>query len=197
MRNKYQKIVAVDFDGTLCKNAYPAIGDPLPYSIHYIKELAKDGAILILNTCRNGALLDAAVKWCNDHGIVFDYINENVPENVERYGGDTRKIYADIYVDTNSVNPRRTFGIGEFDENIGIFDLAEQDAEAALCKKQCLCPEYKAAGMCCDCDVFFALRAYYALQIAESAEAAIERQRAAAKKIAADAATDDPTSGGA
>ena len=47
MRNKYQKIVAVDFDGTLCKDAYPAIGDPLPYSIHYIKELAKDGAILI------------------------------------------------------------------------------------------------------------------------------------------------------
>lgn len=169
-RNPYQKIVAVDFDGTLCKDAYPAIGDPLPYSIHYIKELAKDGAILILHTCRNGALLGAAVEWCNDRGIVFDYINENVPENVERYGGDTRKIYADIYVDTNSVNPRRTFGIGEFDENIGIFAVADEMARLELCQIKCLCPELRAAGKCCDCDVFFALRQYHALRVAEAAE---------------------------
>lgn len=169
-RNPYQKIVAVDFDGTLCKDAYLAIGDPLPYSIHYIKELAKDGAILILHTCRNGALLGAAVEWCNDRGIVFDYINENVPENVERYGGDTRKIYADIYVDTNSVNPRRTFGIGEFDENIGIFAVADEMARLELCQIKCLCPELRAAGKCCDCDVFFALRQYHALRVAEAAE---------------------------
>ena len=171
MKNPYKKIVAVDFDGTLCKDAYPAIGDPLPYSIHYIKELAKDGAILILNTCRNGELLDAAVKWCNDRGIVFDYINENVPENVERYGGDTRKIYADIYVDTNAVNPRRTYGIGEFDENIGIFATADEITRLELCQTKCLCPEYRAAGKCHDCDVFFTLRQYHALRIAEACAA--------------------------
>lgn len=169
MKNPYKKIVAVDFDGTLCKDAYPAIGDPLPYSIHYIKELAKDGAILVLHTCRNGALLDEAVKWCNDRGIVFDYINQNVPENVERYGGDTRKIYADIYVDTNAVNPRRIYGIGEFDENIGIFDVADEIARLELCQTKCLCPEYRAAGKCCDCDVFFALRQYHAVRVAEAA----------------------------
>lgn len=168
---KYNKIVAVDFDGTLCKDAYPAIGDPLPYSIQYIKDLAADGAILILHTCRNGALLDAAVEWCNERGIVFDYINENVPANIERFGGDTRKIYADIYVDTNSVNPRRTYSVGEFDENIGIFDAATEIAERELCEVKCLCPETRAAGMCCDCDVFLALRAYHALQTAEKAAA--------------------------
>ena len=171
MKNPYKKIVAVDFDGTLCKDAYPAIGDPLPYSIDYIKELAKDGAILILHTCRNGELLDAAVKWCNDRGIVFDYINENVPENVERYGGDTRKIYADIYVDTNAVNPRRTYGIGEFDENIGIFATADEITRLELCQTKCLCPEYRAAGKCHDCDVFFTLRQYHALRIAEACAA--------------------------
>ena len=183
MRNKYQKIVAVDFDGTLCKDAYPAIGDPLPYSIHYIKELAKDGAILILHTCRTGELLDAAVAWCNDRGIVFDYINENVPENIERYG-DTRKIYADIYVDTNAVNPRRTYGVGEFDENIHVFDAAEEIAERELCEVKCLCPEWRAAGMCCDCDVFLALRGYHALRLAEEYAANAEKKS-------------DPPSGGA
>lgn len=178
MKNPYKKIVAVDFDGTLCKDAYPNIGEPLPYSLYYIKELAKDGAILILHTCRSGALLDAAVAWCNERGVVFDYINENVPENIDRYGGDTRKIYADIYVDTNAVNPRRLFGIGEFDENIGIFELADKIARRELCNTRCLCPDIRAAGKCCNCDVFFTLRQYHALRIIENAEA--------------EAATDEP-----
>ena len=65
---KLPKIVAVDFDGTLCKDAYPDIGDPLPYSLYYIKELAKDGVILILHTCRSGELLQAAVDWCAERG---------------------------------------------------------------------------------------------------------------------------------
>ena len=29
----------------------------------------------------------------------FDYINENVPERIQRYGLDCRKIGADIYLD--------------------------------------------------------------------------------------------------
>lgn len=170
---KTPKIVAVDFDGTLCKDAYPDIGDPLPYSLYYIKELAKDGVILILHTCRSGELLQAAVDWCAERGIVFDYINENVPFNIERYGGDTRKIYADIYVDTNAVNPRRSFGIGEFDENIGIFEYAGEIARRELCDVKCLCPDIRAAGKCCDCDVFLVYRQYHAAHIA--AEAAKEK----------------------
>ena len=109
--------------------------------------------------------MDAAVAWCNERGVVFDYINENVPENIDRYGGDTRKIYADIYVDTNAVNPRRLFGIGEFDENIGIFEFADKIARRELCETKCLCPDIRAAGKCYDCDVFLALREYYALKL--------------------------------
>ena len=175
MINPYKKIVAVDFDGTLCKDAYPHIGEPLPYSLYYIKELAKDGAILILHTCRSGALLDDAVAWCNERGIVFDYINENVPENIKRYGGDTRKIYADNYADTNAVNPRRLFGIGEFDENIGIFAHADKIARRELCDTKCLCPDIRAAGKCCNCDAFFTLRQYHALKTIENAEAATDK----------------------
>ena len=59
---------------------------------------------------------------------------------------------------------------------------AEEIARLELCQTKCLCPEYRAAGMCCDCDVFLALRGYHALQIAEAC--------AAEKKT-------DPPSGGA
>ena len=169
-----RKIIAIDFDGTLCKDAYPNIGVPLPYSIEYIKKLAAAGNTLILHTCRSGKLLDAAVAWCKERGITFDYINENLPENIKRYGGDTRKIYADIYIDTNSINPRRCYGVGDNDERIQAFELAEEIAERELCEVKCLCPEYKAAGMCCDCDVFFMLREYHALQIIERTEAHAE-----------------------
>ncbi len=162
---KVPKIIAVDFDGTLCKDAYPNIGEPLPYSLYYIKKLAAAGNVLILHTCRGGALLDAAVAWCKERGITFDYINENIPENIRRYGGDTRKIYADIYVDANAVNPLRSAGIGENDENIKIYERAEALAERDLCDIKCVCPEWKAAGMCCQCDVFYSLRDYHAEQI--------------------------------
>lgn len=43
-----------------------------------------------------------------------------------------------------------------------IYDKAEKLAEETLCNKQCLCPDWKAAGMCCSCDVFMGLREYYA-----------------------------------
>lgn len=71
MKDKTPKIIAVDFDGTLCTNAYPEIGEPIPYS---------------------------------------------------------------------------------------------------LCNVACLCPQWKAAGMCCECDVFYSLRDYHAEQLANNKE---------------------------
>lgn len=164
MKDKQTRIIAVDFDGTLCQSAYPAIGAPIPYAIQYITRAKAAGNILILHTCRNGKYLDAALAWCAARGITFDYVNENTPENIARYG-DTRKIYADLYFDTNSLNPLRTFGIGENDENASIFDRAEELTEDALCNAKCLCPQWRENGMCCECDVFYSLRDYYAEQI--------------------------------
>ena len=40
-----------------------------------------------------------------EHGLVFDMINENLPELVELYGNDCRKVNADIYIDDKAVNP--------------------------------------------------------------------------------------------
>ncbi len=101
------RIIAVDFDGTLCTNAYPDIGDPIPSVIEYIKHARKCGNIVILWTCRTDDKLTEAVAWAAAHGLEFDYINENVKHNVEQYGGDTRKIFADIYLDDKALLPQQ------------------------------------------------------------------------------------------
>lgn len=99
-----KKIIAVDFDGTLCQSAYPNIGKPLDYVIDYVKKLKADGCTLILWTCRVGKLLDEAINWCNAQELQFDYCNENVTENVEYFQNNPRKVYADLYIDDRAVN---------------------------------------------------------------------------------------------
>lgn len=93
------KIIAVDFDGTLCSNAYPYIGFGNWLLIDYLKAQKKQGAKIILWTCRIGERLNEAVAWCKDAGLIFDAINENLPEIIEAFGSDTRKIFANEYID--------------------------------------------------------------------------------------------------
>ncbi len=96
-------IIAVDFDGTICKNRYPEIGEPINKTILYLKEKQKKGAKIVLWTCRVDELLDAAVKWCRNKGLIFDAVNENLPEIIAEFGGDTRKIFANEYIDDRNV----------------------------------------------------------------------------------------------
>lgn len=97
-------IIAVDFDGTLCKNAYPKIGEPKQKVIDFVKEMGKTN-ILILWTCRVGILLEEAILWCKDQGIEFDYINEHEKQHLKEYDNiDTRKIYADMYIDDKNIS---------------------------------------------------------------------------------------------
>ena len=98
-------IIAVDFDGTLCTDMYPQIGVPRKEIIEFVKKRKASGAKLILWTCRSGIDLVKATVWCIEQGIKFDAINENLPENIEKYGNDTRKIYADVYIDDKSITP--------------------------------------------------------------------------------------------
>lgn len=94
-----QNIIAVDFDGTLCENKWPEIGMPNEELIDYLKKRQAAGEKLILWTNRFDERLDEAVKWCEEHGLVFDAVNENLPEIVEAFGVDPRKIFANEYID--------------------------------------------------------------------------------------------------
>lgn len=97
------KIIAVDFDGTLCENKFPEIGEPRQDIIRAVLIKQKAGAKLILWTCRTGVMLQNAVEWCKEQGLQFDAVNENLPEIIESFGGDTRKIFANEYWDDLAV----------------------------------------------------------------------------------------------
>jgi hypothetical protein len=105
-------IIAVDFDKVLSLGDYefPAIGEPCEMLFSVLKKLQDRGNKLILWTCRentkkDGNALDKAVAWCKDYGLEFDAINDNLPEIKEKYKCNSRKIYADLYIDDKNWNP--------------------------------------------------------------------------------------------
>lgn len=97
------KIAAVDFDGCLCENAWPDIGNPNMRLIAELIARRDAGDKLILWTCREGEKLDEAVDWCGMRGLHFDAVNENLPEMNAFYGNDSRKVGADEYIDDKAV----------------------------------------------------------------------------------------------
>lgn len=99
------RIIAVDFDGTLCRDCYPRIGEANEGLIRRLKELRSQGERLILWTCRTGVQLEEALFFCQARGLVFDAVNENLPEILEVFGGDSRKIFADLYIDDRCAAP--------------------------------------------------------------------------------------------
>ena len=106
MRKKERfPIIAVDFDGTLCRECYPGIGEPNLNLIQWLIEEKKRGCRIIVWTCRCGTLLLEAVLWCEKRGLYFDEINENMEEIREQYGSNARKIFADIYIDDRACPP--------------------------------------------------------------------------------------------
>lgn len=96
-------IIAIDFDGYLCGRAYPDIGKPHRFRIWRVKRWKRKGHTIILWTCRgdmpHAEKLTEAVEWCRQFGLEFDYINENDPKRVELFGGESRKVSADMYYD--------------------------------------------------------------------------------------------------
>lgn len=99
------EVFAVDFDGTLCEDAWPDIGKPHYDMLGWIKKLRENGHKIILWTCRNGMPLIDAIVWCAEHGLFFDAVNDNLEEYKRQFGGDSRKITADYYVDDRAVYP--------------------------------------------------------------------------------------------
>lgn len=100
---KYSEIYAVDFDGTLHNGKYPEIGEPNEELIEFLKRTQAAGDKVILWSCRCGKKLKKAVKWCEKQGLVFDVINKNTKENIKKFKTDSRKIFANYYVDDRNL----------------------------------------------------------------------------------------------
>lgn len=103
--SEHAKIIAVDFDGTLVENHHPDIGPPIWGVVARVRAEQEKGTKVILWTCRRGEALAAAVRVCEERmGLLpFAAVNENLPEIIEAFGGDTRKIFANEYWDDRAV----------------------------------------------------------------------------------------------
>ena len=106
-----KNVFAVDFDGTLCVNAFPKIGEQTEQHkqlLDILIDLKKQGHKLILWTNRGDnekyKCLSEAVEWCKNKGLLFDSINQNLPEIEEtKLSGYSPKIMADYYIDDKAL----------------------------------------------------------------------------------------------
>lgn len=88
-----QYIIGVDFDGTLCQNAWPDIGPPnmaLIETLHILQKRAD--TYLMLYTARTGERLMEARMWCRTQGLHFN----------ETKGG---KPWMSILIDDKTLRP--------------------------------------------------------------------------------------------
>jgi len=105
-------IFAVDFDGRLASGGkWPEVGEPNETLINWLIVARNQGHKVILWTCRVGETLQKAVDMCRENGLEFDAVNDNLPEVIELYGVNSRKITADFYIDDKAIAvkfPERT-----------------------------------------------------------------------------------------
>jgi hypothetical protein len=101
-----KKILAIDFDGTIVEDRYPEIGPLRPGAKEVINRLWASGRYkIIIWTCRTGAPAIDAECFLQRGSFFYDLFNESCPQNVAEYGGaDTRKIYADMYIDDKGLH---------------------------------------------------------------------------------------------
>lgn len=123
------KAIAIDFDGCLCDNAYPAIGAPHWGVIARAKMEQEAGAGLILWTCREGQLLLEAVAACESWGLHFDAINESLPSWIAAFDNAPRKVGASEYWDDRAVPMGGVQEVNQVIEAIGLPAVLEQCAE--------------------------------------------------------------------
>ena len=98
------RAIAIDFDGTLCENKYPNIGEPNWNVINRAKAEKERGSELILLTMREGELLDKAITACKEWGLTFDAVNDNLESWKQKFGNNPRKIGATEYWDDRAYN---------------------------------------------------------------------------------------------
>jgi hypothetical protein len=102
-------IIAVDFDGTIVEDKYPEIGKLKPFAKWVINALRHEGYYMILWTSRSDKELLEAKDFLIKEGFTFDAYNESNPENIVKYGRDTRKIFADLYIDDKNLTPLQSW----------------------------------------------------------------------------------------
>jgi len=96
--------IVLDFDGTVVKHRYPAVGEDIG-AVPVLKKLVENGHKLLLSTMRStnsegNDTLKPAVDWFKEHDIPLYGINEN-PDQKE--WTSSPKVYGNIYIDDGAL----------------------------------------------------------------------------------------------
>lgn len=115
VERNYPFTIAVDFDNTLSIGhyIYPDVGEPNIALFNYLKSAQQLGCKIILWTCRENKALQTAIDYCKNYNLIFDSINENIPECSFK----SKKVVADMYIDDRSINPK-TCNLKEVFQNL-------------------------------------------------------------------------------
>lgn len=95
--------LAIDFDGTIAEASFPEVGALIKDADTIIRKLHEDGHNIIINTCRSGRFEGMAEDFLTENDIPYHFINSNLPELIEFYNQDCRKISADFYIDDKCI----------------------------------------------------------------------------------------------
>lgn len=96
-------IIGVDYDGVLAVDSFPNLED-VRLNMNLINNLIseqKKGTKIVLWSCRTGDALQHAVESCKEVGLIFDAVNDNIPELISA-GLNPRKIYCNEYIDDHA-----------------------------------------------------------------------------------------------
>lgn len=115
-------IYGIDFDGTIVEEKFPEIGKPNTVVVDFIRDLQARGDKWVLITMREGKHLDDAVAWLKSHGLTPDAVNDNLPERIEKWGNNPRKVYADIYIDDHNAGGLHLPKVGCYCSNPIVFE---------------------------------------------------------------------------
>lgn len=88
-------IIAVDFDGTCVKHAYPKIGEDIG-AVPVLKEMVRQGHQIVLNTMRSGDLLQEAMDWFAANDIPLTGVNHYPGQETWT---QSSKTFAQVYID--------------------------------------------------------------------------------------------------
>jgi hypothetical protein len=94
------KVIAVDFDGTVVTHEYPEVGVNVPFAYAVLKRLVDQDVKIILWTMRSGEHLDAAVEWFKSAGIPLWGVNQNPEQSTWT---NSPKAYAQAYIDDAAI----------------------------------------------------------------------------------------------
>lgn len=100
---KHKAIVAIDFDHTIAYVDFPKILGLKEGAKEVINSWYDDGIYIVINTCRSGEHETQAVEFLRGNGIKFHLINENHIGLIKFFGGDSRKISCDFYLDDKNI----------------------------------------------------------------------------------------------